>query len=169
MTQSLRPSAKSFAASLLIIAACGGDSAEPSPDVEDSGVDAPAEAYVEVGTGFPSYVAVSGGDTLPIIEGIQGGFHLWGGFEVSGLEPQDLTIEFDLIWNGERIGGASYTDELWGDADPYLYGGVAVIFSDNELPMQVSGETVTVSVRLEDRTGVVVSDSVEVIPECCSF
>lgn len=154
----------------VLCTACGGDTEEPSPDSgvpdADTGAD---EAYVTIGTGFPSYIPVSDGDTLPIIEGIQGGFHLWGGFEVSGLEPSGLIIEFDLVWNGDRIGGASYSDELWGDADPYEYGGVAVIFSDNDLPMQVDGETVTVSVRLEDTAGVVVTDSVEVIPECCSF
>jgi hypothetical protein len=158
---------------LSLAAACGGDSAEPtsdgsSGDIGSSG-DSGDEAYVAIGTGFPSYIPVSDGDTLPIIEGIQGGFHLWGGFEVSGLEPIGLTIEFDLEWNGESIGGASYTDELSGDSNPFDYGGVAIIFSDNELPTQVSGQTVTVSVRLEDTAGVVVSNSVEVIPECCSF
>lgn len=160
---------------LAILAASCGEDTEADTDLDaadttDQGeADGVSESYVVIGTGFPSYVSVTDGDTLPIIEGIQGGFHLWGGFEVSGLQPQDLTIEFVLEWNGERIGGASYTDDLWGDADPYEYGGVAIIFNDNDLPTQVSGEAVTVSVRLEDTTGVVVSDSAEVIPECCSF
>lgn len=154
---------------LLGLVSCGSDT--ENPDDPDTGSDTPTAslASVEIGTGFQSFVPVPEGQTLPIIEGIQGGFHLWGGFRAEGLARRNLTIEFDIEWNGESIGAASYLDDLIGESPPFEYGGVAVIFYDNDMPTQVSGETVTLSVTLRDTAGVTASDSVEVIPECCSF
>jgi hypothetical protein len=154
---------------VLWAAACGSDTTDP--DEPDTGPDTPTAdlATVEIGTGFVSFVPVLEGQALDIIEGIQGGYHLFGGFRVEGLAQRNLTIDFDIEWNGESVGGASYVDDLIGGTSPFEYSGVAVIFDDNDVPPEVSGNPVTLSVTLRDSEGVTVSDSVEVIPRCCSF
>lgn len=152
---------------LTVCAACSDDGPDPEP--EDSGADVPDAAFVEIGTGFPSFVPVQDGQDLPIIQGIQGGFHLWGGFRADGLATRGLTIEFDIDFDGESVGAATYVDDLVGEQTPFDYGGVAVIFFNNDLPEEVTGKPVTLSVTLTDTDGITVSDSVEVVPQCCSF
>lgn len=106
---------------------------------------------------------------MPIIQGIQGGYHLWGGFRAGGLARDDLQISFDIEWHGDSIGAAHYIDDLVGDGPPFEYGGVAVIFENNDLPEEVTGQPVTLSVTLTDGAGRTVADSIEVIPRCCTF
>ena len=104
---------------------------------------------------------------MPIIRGMQGGYHVYGGFEVSGISPGDVTIDFEILLDGESIAVAAYQDVLQGDGPTYRYAGVAVILYDNVEPDDVSERTVEMTVRVEDRRGVVLEDSITLVPICC--
>lgn len=180
----------------LALGACAGDSSSGAE--EDTGADAaldagqdtrPAGPSVVVGTGFPDYEPVAEGDRLMFTYGIQGGFHLWGGFRATGLAPDNVSIDFELRHDGEVIGVAFYTDRLTeiDDEGAYLYGGVAVavtaefqdrlripdeiLAQDDRLNQQSGADfeegPVQMWVRVADAEGRVVESEVDVTAACC--
>ena len=142
--------------------------AETGPHDEDAAPGAVAETpYLEVGTGFRAFEPLEPGQRVPIVRGIQGGIHVWGGFRGAGFDPVKLEISFELRDEGVAVGDAGYTDDVFpGDGGDFEYSAVAVIFYENT-PELFSGRTMELSVQIRDRTGAVLSDAVEVIPECC--
>jgi len=161
------PAAVTLASSL---AGCGSGE-EILPIVDPS---------VSIGTGFPCLEPLGDDETVPIIMGIQGGFHVWGGFEARGLQPDGVEIDFKLVRDGVELASASYIDDIdaaYGPASgcaaapegAYQYAGVAVVLFFDVQPESVSGASADLSIQLRDRRGVVVSDSVRVVPECCSM
>lgn len=170
-------------AATVVLCACGAsDDANPAdtnPDVGDAS-DAADPAFgppvIEIGTGARRYEPLppDGVATVPIIEGIQGGFHVWGGFAASGLDPEDVSIEFIIARDGERLGGANYRDSLaerveLDQLEAYGYGGVAVIFNADIDPFDVSGQTLELSLTVRDRLGTTLRDSTSVRVLCCEL
>ena len=138
-----------------------GTTTENTEQVE-SGDDSP---WISVGTGSRFYVPLIPGDEVDIIYGIQGGYHVWGGFEVSGILPDDVLFDFYLESGGEVVAEAHYIDSLEQVGVNYQYGGVAVILTPT--PESVSGDVAILRVELSDSRGTVLSDEVEIIPICC--
>ena len=166
---------------VLLVGGCG-TSVESDPDAgSDAATDAEGDAdpnapRLVVGTGFSAYEPVDDGDEVRIIEGTQGGFHIWGGFVATNISPRGVEIEFDASVAGREIGRVSYVDDLVFEDDApvepgegYEYAGVSVFLAADVDPMAVSGSRVTLTGRVQDATGVVVTDSVEVIAVCCAF
>lgn len=52
---------------------------------------------VEVGTGQFDFEPVEVAEELPIIEGPQGGYHVWLGLRVRNLDPRNLRIDSQLF------------------------------------------------------------------------
>lgn len=52
---------------------------------------------IEVGTGQFDYEPVTEGQELPIVEGPQGGYHVWLGLRARNLDPRNLRIDSQLF------------------------------------------------------------------------
>ncbi len=147
------------------------DAAPPPPASEDAGA-APADAaapWVEIGTGTRTVEPLTAGQQVPIIEGIQGGYHVWGGFQGGGFDDTDIAIGFSLTLDGVELAAAAYTEPdlpvLPGGV--YSYAAVAVIYHENEQVEPSSGKTMTLTTTLTTRDGLVLEDAIEVVPVCC--
>jgi len=127
------------------------------------------EPWIELGTGARRFETLEEGAEVPIIAGIQGGFHVWGAFRGGGFRGTDAAIDFSLELDGEELGAAHYTEpQLERGSDGRLdYPGVAVVFARNEDVEPSSGRTMRLSVRVEDADGVVLTASIEIVPVCC--
>ena len=167
---------------------CDGETATPDPEAAvDMGDTPPADmaraepgdadaavsqGWIELGTGFRSFAPLEPGQEVPIIAGIQGGFHIWGGFRGAGFDDSDVRLRFWLDLDGVSIARADYSEfGLPVDrADPtvYDYGGVAVVYDENEAVQRTSGQTMTLRVEVESLVdGQVLTDMTEVVPVCC--
>lgn len=143
-------------------------SLEPEPDVPPL-PDAAPPAFVEIGTGARRYARLEAGQEVPIIQGPQGGFHVWGGFRGRGFPDDDVRIRFALDLEGETIATADYTEfELPTDSTGlYTYAAVAVIYLENERVEPSSGKRMTLRTTVEASDGQSLSDEIDVTPICC--
>ena len=137
--------------------------ADADPDAPDAG-----PPRIEVGTGFRDFEPVEPGQSVAIVRGIQGGIHVWGGFRGAGFEPTGLEMTFRLIDEaGEQVGGAQYIDDVFeGPSGDLEYSAVAVIFDSDE-PDPYSGRPMTLTLEIAASDGTMLSDAVELVPECC--
>ncbi|MSP59975.1 MAG: hypothetical protein EXR72_06475 [Myxococcales bacterium] len=72
-----------------LLAACG-----PAPHTY------PGPPEVTLGTGVTTFVPVGEGADVPIIMGIQGGYHIWGSVRARYMEPQQIHLLFTLTFPG---------------------------------------------------------------------
>lgn len=68
--------------------ACGSDPGEASG------------ARVVLGTGLEAYEPIEGEPELPVIKGIQGGFHVWTSFLAYGYDTDVLHMDLVTRWDG---------------------------------------------------------------------
>ena len=106
---------------------------------------------------------------MPIIKGIQGGYHVWGAFTGRGFDDQDVRIQFALSLEGEVIADADYVElELpRGRAGDFDYAGVAVIYYENERVEPSSGRQMSLALTVTTRDGLTLTDEVTLRPVCC--
>jgi len=149
--------------SMLGCLGCGSD---------DGGATPPAKA--SIGSGDNTFSALSDGSDALIVLGPQGGYHLVGAVQVSGLKPGDPsdlgspdnpTTTFVVENNGIRIdaGGAHYTQGL----DPVgantfeMIGRIVILDITNA--DAINGSTLGFSVTVTDIDGISATDSVQLI------
>lgn len=127
--------------------------------------------WIELGTGARRFAPLEAGQEVPVIQGIQGGFHVWGGFRGGGFADDDVRLRFFLELDGESIGRADYTEYDLPteprDESVYSYAGVAVVYDDNDTVEPTSGRTMTLRVELTASDGQVMRDAIELVPVCC--
>lgn len=124
--------------------------------------------WIELGTGSRRFAPLESGDEMPIIMGIQGGFHVWGGFRGDGFPPDDVLIDFTLQLDGQELAAAHYVDIVKPGRDgAYDYAGVAVVYAENDDVEATSGQTMVLDVRVRATDGTTLTDSREVVPVCC--
>ncbi|MCB9521554.1 MAG: hypothetical protein H6700_05325 [Myxococcales bacterium] len=155
----------------LAFSACGSvEGTEPDGSVDAGGdsTDPAVGPVLQIGTGFPELEPLVCGQDVPIIQGIQGGYHVWGGFAATGLEPGTMAIDFGLDVGGVEVASASYEDSPVAIDGRIDYAGVAVILHADQDPDALSGTAATLRVTVVDSTGASASDSVEIVPICCS-
>ncbi len=132
------------------------------------------EPAVEIGTGELDFESLVEGQELAIIEGPQGGFHLLSAIRTKGVEggdpqrldnPNNPTITLDVVHDGDSVIIISpFTqglDEAPQSEAPFTHQmthrfAILGIDEDDELV----GETVVLSVRVDDVNGVTVQDEV---------
>lgn len=141
---------------------------EPEPDVPPI-PDAAPPAFVEIGGGARRFEALTSGQEVPIIQGPQGGFHVWGGFRGRGFPDDEVRIFFELDLDGEVIANADYTEfELPVDSTGlFSYAAVAVIWFENDRVEPTSGNPMTLTVTVTASDGQTLSDSTRIVPICC--
>ena len=125
--------------------------------------------WVSIGTGFRRFESLSEGQEVPIIAGIQGGFHVWGGFIGSGFSDTDVRIEFVLKLDGTPYAHADYLEfELPKNSQgQFEYAGVSVIYDRNEDVEPTSGNEMTLELKVSTQDGLILEDQVNLIPLCC--
>ena len=133
------------------------------------GVTPAPEPYLELGTGFRRFEPVMNGQEVPIIEGIQGGYHVWGALRGRGFTATDISLLFELSLDGEVIASADYFEyELPVDrSGDYVYPGVSVIYFENERVGPSSGREMTLLLTLSTSDGETLTDQVTLRPVCC--
>jgi hypothetical protein len=93
--------ARFFAALACALAGCGSNAAEGA----DAGVGeggagaASAGPRVVLGTGREAFEALGSDGTVPLIKGIQGGFHVWTSFLAYGFDTDVLRMELTTRWD----------------------------------------------------------------------
>ncbi len=133
----VRPLLTIAAGLLFSLGACAGSG---------DGVSGPPQATI--GTGATEFQALADGDTAYVVQGPQGGFHIWGSVQVAGLDPgnaDDLsdpsnpTTEFHVYVGSQRVdlGAAHYVQGLdpVGDGSFQMVGRAVIldITSDTQL------------------------------------
>ena len=137
--------------------------------VGDMFVDTTGEPWLKIGTGFRRYESLEDSQDVPIIAGIQGGFHVWGAFLGKGFDDVDIRILYSMELNGEVLAKADYTEfELPKNSKgEFEYAGVAVIYFENDDVERTSGEEFILKLRIETQNGLSLEDQITLRPQCC--
>ena len=127
------------------------------------------EPWIKIGTGFRRFEELSSGQEVPIIAGIQGGFHVWGGFVGRGFDDLDVRIVYSLDLGGMPYAAADYTEfELPRNSrSEFEYAGVSVIYFQNDDVEVTSGQEMTLKLAVITRDGFTLRDEQQLIPICC--
>lgn len=126
--------------------------------------------YVLAGTGVLEYEPVSHCDELFVINGIQGGQHVWGGFEANGFRTTETVhIDFEVRQNDVRVARAEYVDRLVLVGERYEYPGVAIVLEDGVTGDDLDGIPAVMRVRVWNDDGLDLRDEVRFTPICCDF
>lgn len=170
---------------LLLMLGCDSESAEPTPAESDAGAPAdmspsPADegpprdatvdptGWVQIGTGVRRFESLEPGQEVPIIAGIQGGFHVWGGFRGGDFDDTEVRIRFTLELQGTVLARADYYEfSLPRDDDVFDYAAVSVVYDSNDDVEPTAGRTMTLTVIVEAADGQVLTDSIDIVPVCC--
>lgn len=88
-----------FTALACVLAGCGS-----SATGEEGGAEPPADAAsagprVVLGTGREAFEALGSDASVPLIKGIQGGFHVWTSFLAYGFDTDVLRMELTTRWD----------------------------------------------------------------------
>jgi hypothetical protein len=87
------------------IVGCGSDGRDPGADPAGGdragfGVEAGAEGpRVVLGSGREAFEAVEADGVVPLIKGIQGGFHVWTSFLIYGFDTDVVRMELATRWD----------------------------------------------------------------------
>jgi hypothetical protein len=166
------PGAVAFALAVGALAGCGSDG-----PVEGSGASAEAGGAlsstgprVVLGSGREAFERVDADGTVPLIRGIQGGFHVWTSFLAYGFDSDILRMELRTRWDGldetllEMTGGVAVRPTTDASGVPALasIGWPASIFNPACANGQRLALTITVS---EMATGISASGAARWIVE----
>lgn len=124
---------------------------------------APVEPAMELGTGLTAFEPIVDGQDLPMIEGAQGGWHVWLSLRVRGLESP--VVHVALVTEplpAERPRQTTFLDislQPAGEWDEVV--GVAAVFT---APECFQDHDVRLSATVTDPTGATLADERVAIP-----
>ncbi len=144
---------------VLLLIALAGCAAE--------GTDLPPE--VILGTGLEAWVPLADGDDVGIVQGPQGGYHVFGSVRATGLDPGnplDLyaecnpTTEFRAYRGDVRVdlGASTYRQGLDPGPEPYHEMIGRLIILDIASPAELDGVALRLEVTITDHDGLTASD-----------
>ncbi|MBX2798981.1 MAG: hypothetical protein KTR31_15000 [Myxococcales bacterium] len=153
---------------------CSGEATDDTTTPPD------LDPALRLGTGTDDFVEVGDGDDIVIIFGPQGGYHLDGSLQVQGIEPgnaDDLSSPDNPLTTfsvtrpgGEVISGlkgdevVDYRQGIDTSGEPGVFEMIGRrIFLDIVSDTAIAGETLTVTVSVEDVNGVALEDSHELV------
>jgi hypothetical protein len=129
-----------------MLAACGaGFTGPPSADV---------------GTGADQFIALHDGDAVPIVMGLQGGYHVWGSVRAANVAPRNLALSFSLYLADSAQPVTIRRDTV--DLDDGQHLGSAVFLPD---PSAVRGHACRLHLDLTDENGRTASAEHRITPE----
>ena len=127
------------------------------------------DPWIQMGTGFRRFESLESGQRVPIIAGIQGGFHVWGAFQGGGFVGENVNVLFKLYLGGRHLAEADYFEYfLPVNADgQFEYTGVSVIYFENDDVEPTSGQQMRLTLEVKTEEGLMLNDEMEIIPICC--
>ena len=134
------------------VAACGGDNQPPRPDA--------AGIELEVGTGTTSFVPLSPGDSLEIVAGPQGGWHVDVSALFSGISPDGAIVRYSVVDGDTSLSFPSayrvFSTGLIAQGDAWLHLGRFAQL-DIATAAEAVGRDVALRVTIEPESGGVVA------------
>lgn len=134
---------------------------------DDAEEAAPIE--LSLGTGIDSFEPVATGAALPITQGLQGGFHVFGAVRTRDAEAWNADFDFAMYQGDVQIGGANYKDDFLMQGDDLVYSGVTVFLFEDFPPESVADKPTRMTVKVTDREGRQGTASFEFVPTCCDY
>jgi hypothetical protein len=135
---------------IILIVLCHAACADP---VEDLG---PAELVL--GSGPEVFVPVTDGDSVAIMDGLQGGTVMWGAVQARNVEVRDVELLFTVTPPSGPPSARRFVVDL---DDAGTVSGLAVFLLDQR---SFAGQPCVWRVELHDRTGRMAADEKTVIP-----
>jgi hypothetical protein len=134
---------------------------KPPPDT--------SRPWIQIGTGLQRYDALQPCQRVPIVIGIQGGYHVWGAFRAGGFDGTGRLFEiaFSLVEAGQVVAQADYRDGIALQDGAYEYDSVLVRLVGDLVPEDVAERPATLVVHLFEAGVVDLDDSVDIVPVCC--
>ena len=169
----VRASALGLRISFLLLAtalfACGDDDGGGGSDAStDAGVDAGLPASrVELGVGRSVVDPFPADGRLPIVYGVQGGFHLDLGVRLFNLDPQDLILRYEMtrVSNSEILGDLELRltpRRVVEEGAALVRAGDQVIFTTIAAASELDEEMVNITVTATPVVGMPATDEREV-------
>jgi len=115
---------------------------------------------VELGTGDQAFIVLHDGDPVPIIHGLQGGYHVWGAVRASDLAPMGVHLQFTLARLDDAVPVTTRTDVA--DLVDGEHLGTAVFVPD---PDGVRGQPCTFDLTAIDTHGTMVHSQRTIVPQ----
>lgn len=145
------------------ICACGA-----TRDVSTSPADAGLVATLELGTGRTAFEPVVNGETLQVILGPQGGYHIFGGVKATGVVPQNIQLICALSFadTDAPITTTLSVQNLSGGPDDFSQPGILCrINNDNgpQLVNSVLGQRVKMKMHIRDTNGAEADDTRQIV------
>jgi len=155
-----RAAAIAACAALGACSGADGDSADAAP------------AAVTVGTGYDAFESLTDGDDIYVVQGPQGGFHVFGSFWATGIDPGDPdnlqdpgnpSSEFRVFDSGTRIDIVEANGFTQGlepiDGTPGVGTIGRFVILDITDDAQLDGHTIRLEVTVTDVHGATASDA----------
>jgi hypothetical protein len=148
--------APACALALLIVAVgCGGEPAPP-PAVTDG-------VSVVLGTGQNAFQSLDDDAPVPLIRGLQGGWHVWTSFHAYGFDTEVLRMDLTTRWEGVEesvLGGPGNVrvqpvEDATGAPALASVGWPAIVYN----PTCAHGHRLLINLTVMDTDGHVASDS----------
>ena len=138
----------------------GGENGDSlSNSHQDAGPQAP---LAQVGTGTDSFEPLEDGQTVPVIKGPQGGYHIWTSIRVRApIASKDLKVRLHVDFNGAVLTDTNYVLNFWQKGAYAEYYALTAFIPD---PAAVDGQRVQLAIDVTDTNGLTASDSRTVIP-----
>jgi hypothetical protein len=152
-------------------AACQGAGPEdgpttPEPQTGDTGIVCEAQGLA-LGTGVLDFVPLQEGQTLDMIHGQQGGYHLPLAARACGVGETGMFHFTGTTSSGETIVNVSLS-RLWVPEDSCCSVALDVLgyiflYDYTVSPPELAGEALQLSLQVDDFQGLVLSDEVQIV------
>lgn len=128
---------------------------------------------VVIGTGVSEFLPIVDGDAVPIVRGIQGGYHIWGAVRAQHLIPDQVRLHYSLILLAtnetvntvdrvERLSAANALEGADSDGADWWQSTGSFVFVP--MPAAIDQQPVRLQVDATDTADHYASDSRVIIP-----
>jgi hypothetical protein len=117
---------------------------------------------LEVGTGTSAFEPLTDGQSVSIIFGPQGGYHVWAALRLKkSFAPERVEVHARLLQGSAELSDNGYLLNLVDAGDRYEWYGLQALVPD---PAAIDGQPVTVRLEVKDQSGKSASAEVRVVP-----
>ncbi len=133
----------------------------------------PDRGHMELGTidGASGFVALHEGDSATLVEGAQGGFHVWMKFRLAGVAPGELTLgrqahrgvdgKLVLKTEGSVVISSPSPDGVWE-----LPNALPMFMCPSPIGLSVIDQPIEYELVARDSAGEVARSAITLVPHC---